>query len=212
MTLWLALSSLCLVSPAAVCADRVIVTPAGTTLGPLSASAEGIVSASGGVTNDTWINGSLNVYEIEGVQLEKPGRQASALSVQVSVLPETFLTPSVSAGLRDVFDTTRQFGNVGYFGRSLYLATGKTLLGTQLNPFPFRNATVTAGLGTGVSGGVFGSVSSDLFPSIRESIEYDGRALNYRISRQFGGIARLEFERLHGRNFIGLELSTPVRS
>jgi hypothetical protein len=191
-------------------ADRVILTPSGTTLAPLSATAEGIVSVSGRTVNDTWINGSVNIVEIEAAQLERPGRQASVVSLQASVLPETIITPSISAGVRDIFDTTRQFGNTGYTGRSLYVAAGKTLLSTELAPFPFRNASITAGIGTGVTNGFFGSASADLALGFRQTLEFDGRGLNYRLSHDIGGIARIEFERIHDQNFIGLHLSTPV--
>jgi hypothetical protein len=209
---WLTTIALCIGNASSVRADRVIVTPSGATLAPLCASVQGIAAVSGRPASDLWVSGSLNVFEFEAAHLEKPGNRANAVSAQVSILPETFITPSISAGVRDIFDTTRQFGNVGYTGRSIYIAAGKTLLATELSPMPLRNMSINAGLGTGVTGGIFGSVSSDLPFGVREAIEYDGRALNYRVSRDFGSMARVEYERLHGGNFLGIELSTPVRS
>jgi len=207
---WILLLVCCLFCSTSVWADRVIVSPSGSTLPPLAASVEGILAVSGSAANDTWINGSLKAVEFEGAQLEKPGRQASAVSVQLSILPETYLTPSISAGVRDVFDTARQFSNVGYPGRSLYLAAGKTLLQTQMASFPFRNTVVTAGLGTNTTAGFFGSASADVVRGIRQTLEFDGRGLNYRLSHNFGTVARLEYERLHASNFVGLEIHTPV--
>ena len=192
-------------------ADRVIETPAGTILGPLSASVENVLGLDRRAQDDLWVNGSYQLVELEGAQLERHGQHAQSLSIQFAVLPETFITPSVSVGVRDVFDTTRQFGDLGYYGRSFYFAAGKTLVNTQLAPFPFRNAAVTAGLGTGVTNGLFGSASADLALGLRQTLEFDGRSLNYRISREIGGIGRIEYERLHGANFVGIELSTPVR-
>jgi hypothetical protein len=213
MTSWLvfALAAVMVACPIGARADRAIETPSGAILSPLSGSVEGILGVDRHGFDDQWINGSIQVVEIEDARLESSRRQADSLSAQVGILPETILLPSLSVGVRDIFDTTRQFGDLGYSGRSLYIAACKSNVSFSPARFPFRNWSVTAGLGTGVTNGLFGSVSADLAFGCRQTFEYDGRSVNYRISHVVGPNGRLEFERLHGANFVGLELSSPVR-
>jgi hypothetical protein len=190
--------------------DRVILTPAATTLAPAQVSAEEIYGIDSRPRNLAWLNGASHLVEFEGVRLQAPGRQDLALSAQLGLLPETSTTPAISMGVRDIFNTGRGFGEYGYFGRSVYLVAGKEFSTDSTGNFPFRNGSFTVGFGTGSGCGLFGSISADLALGLRQSLEFDGRGLNYRVSHDLGHIARLVYARVHGSNFVGIELQTPA--
>ncbi len=194
-------------------ADRVIVTPAPSSLAPGQYSGEALFGVDRHqARNAQWLSGTAGMMEVEASHFYLPRRQASALSLGAAIFPETNVSPSLAVGVRDLLGTARHFGEYGYSGPNLYLAAGKTLPGANKLSFPLRNLSLTAGVGTGVERAVFGSASADLALGFRQTLEFDGRGLNYRLGYPLAsGIARLEYDRLHGRNLVGLSLTSPVR-
>ncbi len=190
-------------------ADRVIVTPSGTNLAPQQIQGEYLFGLDKHTRRITWANIDANTLEFEIVHVQFPGRDQYGFSVQDAILPETFATPAVSVGVQDILNTTLHDGAAGYGRRSLYLAVNKSFANTVSLPYPFKNPSISAGLGTGITNGFFGSVRALTGFGLHQTLEFDGRSLNYRVDHDLFGIARLEYVRIHGRNFIGAEIHTP---
>ena len=190
-----------------------ILTPAPSSLAPGQYSGEAIFGVDHHqARNAQWLSGTAGMVELEAAHFYLPRRQGSALSVSSEIFPETNTTPSLAVGVRDLLGTARHFGEYGYSGPNVYLALGKTFPNGDKLAFPLRNLGVTAGVGTGVERALFGSASADLALGFRQTLEFDGRGLNYRLGYPLAsGIARLEYDRLHGRNMVGLSLTSPVR-
>jgi hypothetical protein len=77
-------------------------------------------------------------------------------------------------------------------------------------PHPFTNLTLTFGEGTGVTNGAFGCISSNLIRNIEDQVEFDGKKLNYRVTLSPGtNIVKLEYDNIHGIDFVGIRFETP---
>jgi hypothetical protein len=194
----------------AVRADRAIVTPNGQILAPSQSSIEGEIGLDKTDDSAVWINHTANIFEFEAARLVLPGRIALPVSAQALVLPETTITPNITVGVRDIFGAAHNFRDYGYSGRSVYLAAGMDLFQTMNARYPVRNVSFTLGMGTGVVHGLFGSLTAQLAPKLTQTLEFDSVGINYRLSFQFSPLGRLAYERVHGANFLGLELTTPT--
>ena len=136
-------------------ADRVILTPAPSSLAPGQYSGEAVFGVDRHqARNAQWLGGTAGIVELEASHFYLSRRQGSALSLSSAILPETNATPSLAVGVRDLLGTARHFGEYGYSGRNVYLAVGKTFPNGDKLAFPLRNLGVTAGVGTGERAGV----------------------------------------------------------
>lgn len=198
-----------LVSP--VRADRVLVMPAGSAQSVGEANAEVYRGLGKMPGTYAWLNVGLPTFELEAARFSRPERVRTVFSVQTQIFPETFATPAISAGIRDVGNSGRGSGNAGYDGRSFYLSSSKELIGTDYVPAPFRRIVVGAGIATGHSSGLFGSVSSDIGFGFRQTVEFDGKRLNLRLAHDVFSVGRIEYARLGGSDYVGIQLHSPLR-
>lgn len=191
-------------------ADPVIVTPSGVSLTTGNAQAETLSTVEGKPRSLSFLTVGLAAVEVQAVELSRPGLGKLAFSAQTQILPETTLSPAVSAGVRDLANSTRSFDASGYYGRAYYLAGTKALDRTVGAPTVLHDFSLTAGVGFGAMRGPFGSVSARMPLNLQGALEYDSRRLNARVALPLGTAARLEYARVNGRGYVGLQLHTPV--
>jgi hypothetical protein len=157
------------------------------------------------------ISAGTTMLEIDAAYLVRPGVDRLAISAQSPLLPETFITPAVSFGVRDIANSAGAFRRDGYFGRGYYLVMTKSL-DNNVHPPQIHQITLTGGLGTGSILGLFGGVSVGLPFTLLGTAEYDSRRMNYRIALPLGKVSNLSFDRIDGANFVGFELHTRLPS
>lgn len=188
--------------------SRVILTPSGETLAPNAANGDIFYSFEDDQATALWGGVGLSRMELEGAYFHFSDKDSVAVSAQTQILPETFLTPSASVGVRDLFNTTRNTSAIGYGGRAVYAALNKTY---PTGPgVLFRNLDVNGGIGAGSIHGLFGSISAQMPMGLVGTFEYDSRRANLEVALPVSHTARLEYVRIGPRGFLGFTLNSPV--
>ncbi|HEX5322189.1 MAG TPA: hypothetical protein VFW40_00285 [Capsulimonadaceae bacterium] len=203
-----ALAALAFAARPAWC-DRVILTPTGTALMQKQSSGELMQTFSEGDQTALWANTGLDRLEIEGAYFHSPDHNAVSLSAETPLLPETFATPAVAVGIRDILNTTHDVRGLGYGGRAYYLAVTKSYPATQPRAF-FRDISVSGGLGGGSLHGPFGSITAQMPLGLLGEFEYDGTRANTRLALPISRTSRLEYTRIGHEGFVGFQLNSPV--
>jgi len=196
----------CLACARPALCDRVLLSPTGATLFEGQWSAEALHSFAGDQATGAWASVGLSRVELEAAYFHAGNHDAAAVGLETPLLPETFATPALAVGVRDIFNTTRDVRTVGYGGRAFYAALTKSVT----TGGPFQDVKVSAGVGAGSIHGLFASVTATLPLRLQGSFEYDGSRANLRIALPVGRIARLEYARVGPRDFFGLSLSSPA--
>lgn len=205
--LFLVLAALCFL-PAIAHADRTIITPSGYTQ-PEGYNFEGLHTISGQSRTVAYLDESLSNIQYGAAFIDRPNVSRLSLSVQALILPESFVTPEVSAGITDIANTTGRFASDGFYGRGYYLAFSKSL-DTSLNPPKIHGVVLTAGLGGGSYHGLFGGVTTDLPLRLLGTAEYDSRRTNYRIALPITTVANFSYNRIGAANWLSLDFHSPV--
>jgi hypothetical protein len=199
--------SLCLISSVSF-ADRTIVTPSGYTM-PTGYDAETMETVNGQPRSIEYINAGNSNIQFETAFIARPGVDRFSESIQALVLPETFVTPALSIGVKDVSNSAGAFSADGFYGRAYYLAVTKSL-GNLLTEPGSHGPIITGGLGAGSYHGFFGGVNDVLPMNLLAAAEFDGRSLNYRLSYQTSSTSRLSLLRIGGSNWVGFDFHSPV--
>ena len=189
-------------------ADPIILLPSATT------PASGYSFATSESIEHTPVNLSDLVVGSEYAQIEvdyaaRPGVSRFALSGQSAVLPETFTTPAVSVGIRDIGNSAGAFRQDTLYGRGYYLVLTKNL-DDNLKPPKIKGVSLSAGIGVGSIRGIFAGASADLPLDLVGTAEFDSRRMNYKVALPVAKFAGVSFERLGSSNFVGLEAHTPL--
>jgi hypothetical protein len=195
-------------SAGAVYADRLILTPTGTTLGTADIKAEYATSSEGDNPKVFWLNIGISRFEVEGARFQDFGPEdVDLVSAQVSVIPETTFTPAVSIGMRDLADEA-DGGGVLYGGRAIYVAASKSIPITGGVPVLFQDMKVHGGVGTESLSGLFFGVEGRLPMGIKLAAEYDTEDVNWALSYGIAPAVSLKLSSLKQDIYYGAALST----
>jgi hypothetical protein len=194
--------------PTLAIADNTIVTPSGYTMSSgynlqlyqaVSEKPHSIVLA----------DAATNNIQFESATITRPGVSRLSLSAQALVLPETFVTPALSIGVKDITNSTGAFASDGYYGRGYYVAITKSL-DNDLDPPRIKGILLTAGVGGGAYHGLFGGVGVDLPLRLAGTAEFDSRRMNYRVSAPIGSHSSFSYEKIGGQNWLGFDIHSQV--
>ena len=194
--------------PCATQADLTIVTPSGYTM-PSGFDGQLFRTVNHSPESVALLDAGTNNIQLETAYLSRPGVNRLALSLQALVLPETFVTPALSFGVKDIANSAGTFAGDGFYGRAYYFAATKDFDNGVSQP-KLRGLTITAGLGAGSYHGVFGGVGVDLPLRLLGTAEYDGRSMNYRVAFPIAPIARISYARISNANYVALDIHSPL--
>jgi hypothetical protein len=193
------------VLPAA--ADRLILTPTGTTLTTGGLKAEFATSPDADNAKAYWLNVGVSRVEIEGARFQDFGPDDfDAISAQVSVLPETSFTPAVALGIRDISDKTEGKG-VLYDGQSIYLAASKSVPFAEASRL-FEDIKLHGGIGSGELSGVFFGVEGKLSMGLDLIGEYDTEDFNFAAQYKILPAIKIRAASIKGDSYYSLLFST----
>lgn len=168
-------SLLCCLVATSVSADRLILIPTASTMavGGIRAEYAANADSDGEIL---WANVGLSALEVEYARFAGFGpNDVDSLSGQISVVPETLVTPGVAVGARDIANDTE---GRPYDGRAFYAVASKNFPVTGGVPAVFEDVRLHAGLGTGSLEGVFLGVEGTLPMGLRLAAEYDTDEVN----------------------------------
>jgi len=191
-----------------VTANRLITIPTGNTLTTGGIKLEYAANASDSDKKIYWANVGVSRLEVEGARFAGfTTEQTDAISVQVSVMPETSFTPAVAVGIRDISDQTKDKG-LFYDGRSYYAVVSKAVPITGGIPLIFQDVRVHSGIGTGSLGGVFFGVEGKLPMGLNISGEYDTSDFNFAASYKIVPTIKAKASWIKGDFFYGANFAT----
>lgn len=208
LTLSLCLAAWLVTADAGLC-DPVILTPSGVTLAPDSAEGQFWYAFEHDHADALQSDFGLSRMEVDGEYFHVSDRDSLAVSAETQLLPETFLTPAASVGVRDIFNTTRDTSAVSYGGRAFYAALTKNYQ-QEIAHGLFRDLALNAGVGEGSLHGLFGSVSAHMPLHLVGTLEYDGQRMNTEVYIPLNPTARIEYVRIGPHGFLGFDLNSPV--
>ena len=193
-----------------VSADRLILTPTGTTLGTGGIKAE-YANNSDGDGLIYWANVGISRFEIEGARfVDFDTKDTDVFGVQASVIPETSFTPALAIGVRNIADENGGLLEP-YNGRSFYAVASKEIPVSEGVPGLLSNAAVHGGAGTGGLSGFFFGVEATIVPlGVQAAVEYDTEDWNWAVSYGFMGIINARINSIKGDMFYGFTLSTGI--
>jgi len=195
--IFITLAALLAAAAAPALADRAILTPTGVTLAAGRFRAEGVVRPDETENRQYWTAVGLSRLELEGHRVEGASGDVNTINLEVSLIPQTTLTPAAGIGVLDIADESE---------RSFYLAVTKTLPLTDRLPLPFRDVRLTMGLGTGAFEGLFASAEATLF-NVRLQAEYDmSEEVNFAVGIPIADLATAKALWIRDDFYLGLEI------
>jgi len=180
-------------------ADRLIIIPEGTTL---TTGAARVEYAGRQSAQAYWAAVGISRLEVEGAWFKGFGPEnASAVSAQVGILPETSFTPALALGVRDIGDKTDDEAAL-YAGRSFYVAASKSvpLSGGEAM---LQELKVHVGIGTGSLKGVFFGAETTLPGKVQLAGEYDTETFNFAATYFVAPVVRLRVSSIGGDPYYG---------
>ena len=189
-------------------ADRLLLIPTGTTLGTGGVKVQAAISTENDSAKAFWANLGISKLEIEGARFQDFGAEDfDTISAQVSVLPETTITPAVALGVRDISDETKDSGAL-YNGQSIYLAVSKGVPVTGGIPGIFQDVKIHGGIGTGSLSGLFFGLQGTLPMGLQVMGEYDTENFNLGVAYNIAPMLKIQAESLKGDFYYGATFST----
>ena len=191
----------CLIAGASF-ADRLILIPTGNTLGT-GVKAEYATRSNTSDGHGLWINIGLPNVELEGAWFENAFSETpNAVSVQLTVIPQTSFTPGIAIGARDISNNTNGTGAL-YDGRAYYLVLSKTIDESSGIPILLTDVKFHAGVGTGSLNGIFLGAEATLGMGLTLGAEYDSDNVNYTASYKVLPMFRVKASSIHGDMYYG---------
>ncbi len=199
-----ALAAVVAIGPAS--ADRVIFSPTGTTLGTAGVKAEAAIGPSNDDAKIYWLGAGIprlevNAIRFDGVNEHLGVKDATVIGTELSILPETTLTPGIGVGVWDMTGETER-------GTGYYLALTKIVPLSSTLPTPIRDLTFHAGAGFSGIDGVFGGAEATIPLGLKLSAEYFQRKFNFAIGWRPIRAIELKAYLLDGDAYYGLQFST----
>ena len=191
-----------------VCADRVILAPTGTTLASGEIRAEAAIDTTDSNTRIYWVGIGLQRLEIGATRFENgneiagPG-DTNVLTAEISILPDTTLTPGVGVGAWDISSETPD-------GAGYYLALTKVLPFSKDLPSPIRDIRLHAGVGSGAIAGFFAGAEASLPFGLRVAADYFREDFNFSLGWKALPGLQIKAYLLNGESHYGLQFSPPL--
>lgn len=180
-------------------ANPVLLSPTGTTLTTGQFRAEAAFSPGNDHGSYYWLAAGLQQLELNAVRIEnRSGKDESIVGLQWSFLPETFVTPAVSFGVKDIAAESAE-------GVGVYAAVTRHLPVGELSPI-LKELAVTAGVGAGGIRGPFFSFEAKLPWKLFAQGEYDSRDFNAAVGWQPVRIFRIKAYKIRRESFLGAEI------
>ena len=195
----LAVLALAVCLPGTASGDPILLTPSGTTLNTGQIRAEAALSPDNDNGRFFWLTVGGPGFEVGVTRFENPaGSTENLLGVQWCFIPETFITPAVSFGVRDIASQSAE-------GISGYGAITKRLPVDKFVPF-VRDFSATVGLGAGGIRGPFFGIDTRLPLNLFVQAEYDSRDINAAAGWQPVKNFRVKAYNIRSELYFGAEL------
>jgi hypothetical protein len=207
ITTAIALAAMIAVGPAS--ADRIILAPTGSILGPGQFKLEGAISPGNNDNKIYWAGIGLKKIELNAVrfgagQKMVGARDTDVVGMEVGLLPETILTPGVGVGVWDATDKTVD-------GRGYYLAVSKGVPLTKELPLPIRDIQLHVGYGmSGIKGAFVGAQAAIPF-GLKVSAEYFQKKYDFALAWTAIPFLELKGQRLDGDTYYGIQFTSPIK-
>jgi hypothetical protein len=197
---WLSISAiLCAAACCAALADDLILLPTGATLTTGQYRGEVIISPESRHGNFEEAAVGLESYEFNYMRADYgQGKVENKFGVQWCFLPETFITPAVSIGVRDLFSQSAEgFGGYAALTKSVPVGPLTNLI---------SDVSLTVGFGIRSLRGPFGGVEVKFLHNLVAQAEYDGDNWNTAFGWQPTETLRLKTYKLNKERYYGVEL------
>jgi hypothetical protein len=208
-----------------VSADRVIFSPTGTTLAGGEIRLEGAVNSGESSNKVYWLGIGLQRLELSVIRFDVPNRTTSSaqgnliknsimdltnssddvnmIGAELSVLPETTLTPGIGVGVWDMTNETPG-------GRGYYLAVSKLVPLTNTLPLPIHDVKLHAGVGVDGIDGLFAGAEAGFPLGFKLYAEYFQKEFNFAVGWGMLPGLQLKAQLLDGETFVGLQFAPPI--
>ncbi len=178
-------------------ADRIVLAPDGTTIGPVSFKTEFLLTQN---RNLSW----LQLSNKQGVEFEAQlsdiaarYRTVHAFNVQYPVLSEFGALPAVSVGIRDLFGTGNEH-------RSIYVAATRTVALSDRQLRLVREVRLSAGFGTERMNGLYVGLHTRLTLGATLDAEWYRQRANISLSLPLVRHVQVRASSLDGTIYYGL--------
>lgn len=203
-----------------VSADRIILAPTGSVLSPGEVRAEGAIKPGDSGSRIYWLGLGMQRVELSATRFVIPGapvetvgdslvdkitggKNTDLIGLEMSMLPETTMTPGVGIGIWDVTGKTS-------FGKGYYMAVTKSVPLTKQLPLPVQDVKIHGGYGINGIDGLFGGAEASLPLGIKLYAEYFQHDINYAVGWNPAPTLQLKVQVLDGDTFYGLQFSPPI--
>lgn len=188
---------LCFVNAAG--ANPIIFAPTGTTLTTGQTRIEGAFSPCNDDGKYYWFGAGLKQYEVNMVrQQTSDGSVENRLGAQWSFIPETFFTPAVSFGIKDLTSQSKE-------GFGVYAAVTRHLPLSCNQPY-LQGFALTFGIGTFGVHSAFCGFEAKLPFNLYVDGEFDSRDTNASIGWQPNKYVRFKSYTIQNKYYFGAEL------
>lgn len=203
----LILSAVICAGPAS--ADRLILAPTGNVLRSGEIRAEGAISSSDSDGKIYWLALGLQRLEVNAARFDGGADVVGAsgsdvFGAELSVLPETTLTPGIGVGVWDMTNETAD-------GRGYYLALSKGVPLTKQLPLPIRDIRLHVGYGIEGIDGLFAGADAKIPLGFRLYAEFFKDDFNYALGWTVLPGLQVKLSVIDGDAYYGAQLSPPVR-
>ncbi len=201
----LTIAALCALTMASLCGkcDNLLLAPSGSCLHTGQFRAEAAIGMDNSDDRFYWLGFGIAQFEANLVSERHPVTGTdNIVTLQYHAFPQTAVTPSISLGVWDVADETKD-------GVAPFIAATKELyIGDEGRLI--RNVEATLGAGFNGLDGLFGGVKVGLPHNISLCGEYFQDKINLSLGFNLGSVAAVKLYRMRGDNYYGLSF-TPIR-
>jgi hypothetical protein len=189
-------------------AENLILIPTGKTLSTGGVQA-GYLSKFGDDGKVYFANIGVSRLEIQAAKFQdfSNGDDPTAISAQISVLPETTFTPALAVGIRDISNETNSYNSL-YGKRSYYIAASKKVPITGGIPLVFQDVSLHGGIGTDSLSGVFFGIEGVLPMGLHLNAEYDTDDVNVGLTYKIIPTLKADLSYIKGDMYYGALFST----
>lgn len=189
-------------------AENLILIPTGKTLSTGGVQAE-YLSKFGEDGKVYFANIGISRLEIQAAKFQdfSNGDDPTAISAQISVLPETTFTPALAIGIRDISNETTSYNSL-YGKRSYYIAASKKVPIVGGIPLLFQDVSLHGGIGTDSLSGVFFGIEGVLPMGLHLNAEYDTDDVNVALSYKVIPTLKADVSYIKGDMYYGAMFST----
>ncbi len=180
-------------------ANYLLLAPTGVTLTTGQYRAEAALSPDNDEGKYFWLGTGFRQYEFNVIRVDnKDGSDESLIGVQLNFIPETFLTPAVSFGLKDVASQSAE-------GVGIYVAITRSLPLSERSIL--KQFALTVGLGAAGIRGPFVGFQAELPGRFFAEGEYDSQNLNAAVGWEPLAGFKVKAYTIRGELYYGAQLA-----